>query len=391
MERISWLVSRVAALAVLAALGAALPASAKETFGPFINTYCTNNGLLPAQPYGSQFPQQCQLCHKAGTFDKKAANRVQPNWDAFVAAHPGLGGNGDYSFFCPDAAANRPPVLAAIGNRSVDPGLQLAFVLSASDLDGDALSFDATGLPAGAELIDQRDGTAGFAWTPTIDQAGNHEVTFTVTDAGAPAESDSEVVILSVGDVNQPPVLALVGDHTVYEGGPFAISLDASDPELGLLAFSVEGVPPDGVLLDGGDGTGELGWTPATGSAGSYPLTVTVADDGLPPLTDVEDLTVTVIPRPANALYLKGKVKFKAKKGMLKLKGAGAAPLTTVEILAVGDGGLLPLGTATSTKKGKFRFKATLTEGPCSVVARVGDLVSLPVVVTGAPVSCTAP
>lgn len=386
MERFSW---RAALVVALAACGGALPATAKETFGPHINTYCTNNGLLPAQPYGSQYPQQCQLCHKAGTFDKKAANRIQPNWDEFVAAYPGLGGNGDYSFFCPDAAANRPPVLAPIGNRAADPGQQLAFVISASDPDGDALGFEATGLPTGAELIDQGDGTAGFAWTPTVDQAGNHAVTFVVTDAGSPAESDSEIVTLSVGDVNHPPVLAAVGDHTVYEGSPFAIGLEASDPDGDLLAFSAEGLPADGILSDAGDGTGEVGWTPAIGSAGSYPLTLSVGDDGVPPLADSEDITVTVIPRPPTALYLK-KVKWKAKNGSLKVKGAGAEPAGAVEILAVEAGGLSPLGNATASKKGKFGLKAIAAEGPCSVVARVGDLVSLPVVVQGAPASCSA-
>jgi len=386
MNGFSW---RAALVLVLAVCGAALPAAAKETFGPNINTYCTNNGLVPAQPYGSQYPEQCQLCHKAGTFDKKAANRVQPNWDAFVAAFPNLGGNGDYSFFCPDAAANRPPVLAAIGNRSGDPGQQIAFVLSATDPDGDALGFDATGLPMGAELIDQGDGTAGFAWTPTVDQTGNHLVTFVVTDAGSPAESDSETVTFSVGAVNQPPVLAPVGDHTVYEGSPFSIALDASDPDAVALAFSVEGLPVDGVLLDNGDGTGEFGWTPAAGSAGTFPLTVTVTDDGAPPLEDSEDITVTVIPRPPKSLYLK-KAKFNAKKGFLQAKGGAAEPNGPVEILAVEGGGLVPLGSATANKKGKFGLKTPLAEGPCSVVARVGDLVSLPVVVKGAPDSCTA-
>lgn len=386
MKRISW---RAALVVALAAGGFALPAAAKETFGPNINTYCTNNGLLPAQPYGSQYPEQCQLCHKAGTFNKNVANRVQPNWDAFVAAYPGLGGNGDYSFFCPDAAANRPPVLAAIGNRSADPGQQIAFVISATDPDGDAVGFDATGLPTGAELIDHMDGTAGFAWTPTVDQTGNHMVTFVATDAGSPAESDSETITLSVGAVNQPPVLAPVGDHTVYEGSPFSIALDASDPDAVALAFSVEGLPLDGVFLDDGDGTGEFGWTPAVGSAASFPLTVTVTDDGAPPLADSEDITVTVIPRPEKSLYVK-KAKFNAKKGLLQVKGGGGEPNGPVEILAVEGGGLSPLGTATGNKKGKFGLKAPLAEGPCSVVARVGDLVSLPVVVKGAPDSCTA-
>ena len=377
------------ALLLTSAALAPRAASAKPEFGPNINTFCTANNRVPAEPYGSQYPEQCQLCHKAGTFDKKVSNHVQPNWDEFVAAYPGFGGNGDYSFFCPTTAGNQAPVLDPIGNQAVDPDVQLAFVITATDPDGNALSFSATGLPAGAELVDQGDGSAGFAWTPTLDQTGSYPVTFMVADDGSPVANDSETITISVGAVNQPPVLAAVGSHTVYEGSPFSIQLAATDPDGDALAFDVLGLPPSATLADAGDGTGEFGWTPAVGDAGSYPLTVQVTDAGAPALTDSEDVAVEVLTRPVGSLYVR-KAKFSAKKGRLKVKGAGATPNTSVEILAVSGDALSPLGSALSNKKGKLGSTLTPAGAPCTVALRIGDLVSLPVAVTGAPDSCLA-
>ncbi len=51
-----------------------------------------------------------------------------------------------------------------------------------------------------------------------LEMHGNYNVTFTVTDDGTPAESDSEVVTISVGNVNRPPVLGAIGSKSVDEG-----------------------------------------------------------------------------------------------------------------------------------------------------------------------------
>ena len=45
---------------------------------------------------------------------------------------------------------NRAPVLAAIGNKSVAENALLTFTLSATDADGDTVTYSATGLPTGA-------------------------------------------------------------------------------------------------------------------------------------------------------------------------------------------------------------------------------------------------
>src|SRR5205085_1407418 len=48
------------------------------------------------------------------------------------------------------ANTNRAPVLAAIGNKSGSEGSLLTFAASATDADGDALTYSASGLPTGA-------------------------------------------------------------------------------------------------------------------------------------------------------------------------------------------------------------------------------------------------
>ncbi len=82
---------------------------------------------------------------------------------------------------------NQAPVLAAIGDQSVDEGSLLAFTVAATDADLPAnnLSFRLdSGAPAGATI----DPTTGeFSWTPTEAQGpAVHSVTVRVTDDGTP-------------------------------------------------------------------------------------------------------------------------------------------------------------------------------------------------------------
>jgi hypothetical protein len=88
------------------------------------------------------------------------------------------------------ANVNRPPALAAIGDRSVDEDNTLALTLSAADPDGTGLTYSATGLPSGANFTGQN-----FTWTPAADQIGPHEITFIVSDG---TFSDSETITVTV-------------------------------------------------------------------------------------------------------------------------------------------------------------------------------------------------
>ena len=91
---------------------------------------------------------------------------------------------------------NRPPVLSPIGSRTVDEAQTLTFALSATDPDGDSLTYSASNLPTGANFNPT---SRTFTWTPGYGAAGNYSVQFTVTDSATPPASDSETVTITVG------------------------------------------------------------------------------------------------------------------------------------------------------------------------------------------------
>ncbi|MBU4589781.1 MAG: hypothetical protein KKG01_02545, partial [Candidatus Omnitrophica bacterium] len=96
--------------------------------------------------------------------------------------------------------STQPLVLSFIGDRSVDENDLLEFTISATDPDGNELTYSASNLPEGASFDEI---TRTFSWTPTDQQSGVHEnVHFEVTDGEL---TDSEDITIIVNDVDQPP------------------------------------------------------------------------------------------------------------------------------------------------------------------------------------------
>ena len=192
----------------------------------------------------------------------------------------------------PQPPANTPPVLGAIGNQTVDEGQTLQFTATATDAEGDDLSFSMINSPSGATL---NGNTGAFSWTPTTSQAGSYTITLTVSDGQA---SDSETFVIMVNDVpapptNTPPVLGAIGNQTVDEGQTLQVNPAASDAEGDTLTFNIVN-PPAGSTLD--QATGEFSWTPTTSQAGSYTITLTVSDGQA---SDSETFVITVNDVPA--------------------------------------------------------------------------------------------
>jgi len=113
---------------------------------------------------------------------------------------------------------NRPPVLAPIGNRRVYAGEALLVSVTASDPDGDALAFSASGLPAGADFTDLGGGAAELRWTPSSSQVGTFSVVVAVADAGDPAEVASEAFEIAVEAVPVEPEGDLQIDFAMWNG-----------------------------------------------------------------------------------------------------------------------------------------------------------------------------
>ena len=141
-------------------------------------------------------------------------------------------------------AANNAPALDPIGDKSVNEGQTLAFTISASDPDGDSLTYSATNLPIGATLDPA---TGLFSWTPTAADVGTSTVTFIASDNGTPQMSASENVIITV-----LPQLVLASSTlpTAVLNVPYSQPLSVSGGQTPYAFSVVSGALPPGFSLD---------------------------------------------------------------------------------------------------------------------------------------------
>jgi hypothetical protein len=92
---------------------------------------------------------------------------------------------------------NRSPVLNPIGDKTVNEGETLQFTVTASDPDGDSLSYAASNLPTGATFDPA---TQTFTWTPNFAQAGNYlGVHFEVWDGVGGIDSENIEITVNPG------------------------------------------------------------------------------------------------------------------------------------------------------------------------------------------------
>lgn len=180
------------------------------------------------------------------------------------------------------AAIDQAPELHPVPPLEATEGQTFQHSLSATDPDGDLITFSASGLPPGASLSE----TGLLSFTPGFDQAGHYELTLSATARG---KSDSQAQTLKVNNVDQPPVLAPFSPLTIAEQERLNLTLQASDPDGDLLSFSASGLPLGATLHPS---TGVLSWTPGFDQAGTYAVLVTVQAQTL---SDAATLSLTVM------------------------------------------------------------------------------------------------
>ncbi|MGB2696492.1 MAG: tandem-95 repeat protein, partial [Candidatus Zixiibacteriota bacterium] len=183
---------------------------------------------------------------------------------------------------------NRSPVLDSIGSKSVDEAQTLEFRVSASDLDGDALTLLAEDVPTNATFVDSSNGAGSFTFNPTYDQAGVYNVTLIASDGTL---ADSEVVIITVNQVNRSPVLDSIGVRSIDEAQTLEFRVSSSDPDGDALTLSAANVPTNAAFVDSGNGAGSFTFNPTYDQAGVYNVTF-IASDGS--LADSELVVITV-------------------------------------------------------------------------------------------------
>ena len=151
---------------------------------------------------------------------------------------------------------------------TVTYGSPFSFTVTTSSGGTPALSKSGL-LPVGVHFTDNGDGTATLSGTPTGRSQGVYPLTFYANGGGFARQAFTLTV-------DRVPALRHVG--TVH--APIGTAMDQPIRATGypVPALTEGGMLPAGLTFTGnGNGTGDIAGTPAAGSSGRYPVTITAA------------------------------------------------------------------------------------------------------------------
>jgi large repetitive protein len=179
------------------------------------------------------------------------------------------------------------PTITSADHTSFAVGSAGTFTVTTSGNPTATLS-ETGALPSGVTFTDNGDGTATLAGTP----AGPGSFPITITAANGTSPDATQNFTLTV---NQAPSITSA-DHTTFTAGS-AGTFTVTTTGTPAAAVSKTGALPSGVtFVDNGDGTATLAGTPAAGTGGTYPLTITAANGTTPNATQSFTLTVDAAP-----------------------------------------------------------------------------------------------
>lgn len=167
---------------------------------------------------------------------------------------------------------NAPPVITNPGNQTHLEGESVSVPIVASDVDGQALTYSASGLPPGLSI----DATGLITGLLSYTTAGTYPAaTVTVSDG---LTSSSVTFTWTVTNVNRPPDVTNPGTQNSAEGATISLPISASDPDDQALTYTSTGLPP-GLSINASSGV--ISGTLTYAAAGTYTVTVRASDGSL--------------------------------------------------------------------------------------------------------------
>jgi len=283
---------------------------------------------------------------------------------------------------------NFPPTAnsAPVGTNEDTPA---TFTLTASDPDGDVLTFSVVTPPQHGTVgspTSLTNTTAKIVYTPDLNYNGPDSFTFKVRDT-ALADSNVATMMIDVHAVNDAPV---ANDQSVQtdEDVQVAIALTGSDVENSALTYSIVTPPSNGtlsVITPGPNNSGSVTYTPNPNYYGPDSFTFKAYDGGLYSLPATVSLTV----KPVNdAPVATPQSQTTAEDTPLTITLAGTdidSPTLTFSVVATAQHGTLSGVTPGAGNTGTLTYTPALNyNGPDSFTfkANDGDLDSLPATVT---------
>jgi hypothetical protein len=160
-------------------------------------------------------------------------------------------------------ADNAPPSIAGSGAATLVAGTAYDFQPTASDPDGDPLSFSITNPPSWASF----DAATGrLNGTPTVADEGTFaNIIIRVSDGASTSSLAAFSITVTVP--NSPPTIGGTPGTQVNAGTAYSFTPTANDADGDNLSFSISGRP---AWASFSQSTGQLSGTPGTGAAGTY-------------------------------------------------------------------------------------------------------------------------
>jgi len=203
----------------------------------------------------------------------------------------------------PPPATNTPPTLtgptASVGQ--VPPGGAITLTLTATDPDGDTLTYAWAQTPASPAGTFSSTTAASPTWTaPAVTQTQNFTLAVTVTDGkGGSKQGSINVTVAVGGQTNRPPSVAaaITAPSTLVAGttGDFSITASDDDGDTLTYTWAQEAPTTQGTWVGGAtSGTSAQWYSPPVGTQTSFTLKVSVTDGRNAPVVRMVRVPVTV-------------------------------------------------------------------------------------------------
>ena len=190
------------------------------------------------------------------------------------------------AFRAASGGAGTLPSITSANSTTFTVGVAGTFTVTATGAPTPSLS-EIGAMPGGVAFKDNGNGTATLSGTPAAGSAGSYS--FTITAQNGAGTNATQGFTLTV---NQAPAITSANNTTFGVGtvGTFAVTATGvPSPTL-----TESGTLPTGIMfMDKGNGSAILSGTPATGTGGSYPISIKAHNGAGADATESFTLTVT--------------------------------------------------------------------------------------------------
>ncbi len=196
--------------------------------------------------------------------------------------------NADGSLDVNGTAGNSRPSVISAQSVTTNEEVSKAITISATDPDGDTLTYTVTKQASQGAVINN--GGGNLTYTPKVNFSG--EDSFIVTVSDGKGGSSTQTVTITVNPVNDAPTMDVNPSLSVNEDGVGTVTVYGKDVDGDVLTYAVATAASHGTV-SGGEG-GVFYYTPSLNYSGSDSFSLLVRDQA--GLTEIKTITVTVQP-----------------------------------------------------------------------------------------------